>query len=134
MAAFLRFFLLLTPLMRRLGTCAIVGVMAGALGGYVLSVPAWFAPYHLNVREALFVTAVATLFAWLFVLFVLCVLVRMPFRTVAPPSLFNCLVTCLLTVFVARALGAYAVAWLLGMVIGALVGWSLCRLNARLKG
>jgi hypothetical protein len=117
MSAILRLFLILVPAMRRLGVCSIVGI------------PAWSAPYVLNGREAAIAAVMLTAFAALVVLFILCIPVRLAFRSVALPALFNCFLTCLLTVFVARALNAYAWSWLLGMVIGASVGGLLCRIN-----
>ncbi len=129
---FLRLF---TPITRRLGVCGNVGFIAGALSGFILADMTWAFPAlaYMSNQIAFANSIVLGLFAWVWVLFVLCVQAALTFRSVAIPSLFNCLVTCLLTVFISKWLNAYSFAWLIGMFVGASVGMILCRINFELR-
>lgn len=115
----------------RLGNCAIVGVIAGALAGVLLAVlDLMHGVLVLSNQEVVHLSLLLTAFTWACLLFLLTALVRLTFQSVALPALLNCLLTCLLLVLVCNWLGAFAFAWILGMLIGAGIGRLLCFLNA----
>ncbi|MFK8102577.1 MAG: hypothetical protein AB8G15_08630 [Saprospiraceae bacterium] len=115
---------------QRMGICAAVGFLAGAIGGLLLSfLDLRQGGLVLSTTESTQISLILTGFTWIVILSILCFLVKLTFRSVALPSLFNCLLTCFLTVYIAGYLNAFILAWLIGMIIGIFVGSILCRLN-----
>ncbi|HEX8651570.1 MAG TPA: hypothetical protein VF708_12080 [Pyrinomonadaceae bacterium] len=131
METLIRILSVFTPITRRLGICGDVGLIAGALSGFIIADFAWAAKgLYFTDKVALLNALILTLFTWIVVLFILCVQAKFTFRSVALPSLFNCFLTCLLTTFISKWLKAYSFAWIIGMVVGGLIGLLLCRINS----
>jgi hypothetical protein len=111
-----------------LGICATVGFIAGGLSGLVLTIYAMdltSAP-TLTAREIWqvgLVLAAATAGLLLFYLYVLC---RYTLSSVFMPVVLNCLLTCLLTVWLVDVTGLWDWAFFVGTVVGLLVGRLLC--------
>jgi hypothetical protein len=133
MNSIVRFFTILSGPLNRVGTCGIVGFIAGSIAGLLLTILDFFqGSVTLSQQEAIYISLLLAGFTWIVVLFILTILVRLTFRSVALASLVNCLLTCFATVFLTRALNNYALAWFIGMVCGILIGMLLCRINALL--
>ena len=134
MRTFLRLLSLFYPLSNRLGLCGNIGFIAGLLAGFIISTMAWaFRGFYMSNNQALVHALSLTLFTWIAVIYLLGILAKFTFRSVALPSLFNCLLTCFLTTFVCKWLDIFSFAWLAGMFIGALVGMTLCRINSLIE-
>lgn len=115
----------------RLSLCANTGFMAGALGGVFLDLEnSVSGGIQLgSLQEVLIASLMLTGIAWLFVLFVLLVIGRLTFSSIAIPSLVNCFLTCVITTWICNKLSIFPWAWVVGAIVGILVGTSLCRLN-----
>ena len=68
------------------------------------------------------------------VLFAFVCLARYRLSAVAVPTFINSLLVCFLTVHLAQLLSLYPLAWLLGLVVGLLVGMFLCAFYKRFGG
>jgi hypothetical protein len=115
--------------LRRIGVCGNAGVIVGLLTGGAL----WFLdflhePLVLSDPDALRMWGILALFGWVALLFVFLALVRWPFSSIVIPTLVNAVLVSGITLYGSRALGLFAIAWLLGLLIGALLGFLLCRL------
>lgn len=130
MRTLIRLFTALRPLTSRIGICGNVGLIAGAIAGFLIfTLDFMHQGLALSNADAARLAAVLSAFTWITVLFFLCVFVRLTFTSVAVPSLINCILTCFLTVFVTKWLNAYAFAYIIGIMLGTIVGVLLCRLN-----
>lgn len=120
----------------RLGECGVAGVIVGAVSGMLLTILYWMhgGALTLTTTEVLYVGLVLAAFGWIVLIFVLVALVRSTFSSVAMPSLVNALLVSLLTTFVSYRAGVLEWAWLIGILIGALVGYLLCTLYRQLTG
>jgi hypothetical protein len=136
MATITRPFLVLADLMRRAGACGNAGLIAGSVVGAILTLLEWVTEEKLDpsVGELVAIIAMLTGFAWLVLLFVFISTLRMPFTAVVLPTLVNALLVVVVTVLVAYALDAFGVAWLLGPLIGLLIGILLCFLARAWRG
>ena len=111
-----------------LGVCATIGFITGGLSGLVLTIYSMDltpAPV-LTVKEILQVgllLAAATAGLLLFYLYVLC---RYTFISVFMPVVLNCLLTCLITVWLVDVTRLWGWAFFVGVVVGLLVGRLLC--------
>ena len=131
-----KFFTLLSPLLQKLGVCATAGFIAGAFAGFILCVYYYFlnpTPGPFTNAQIVQLALLLALGAWVLIVFAFVVLVRVPFLSIWYSSLFNCILTCLLTVWVVYKLDLWNIAWFIGMLIGIWVGLMLCYLNQLLK-
>ena len=130
MRTIVKIFTSLSFLTKKLGICANVGLIAGAIAGtFLVLLNLLQGGLVVNNEEALYLGLILTGFTWIVILFILCMLVRFTLGSVALASFVNCLLTCLLTVFVCKWINAFHLAWLIGIVLGIIVGQLLCRLN-----
>jgi len=130
MKLLVKFFTSLNIFTKRLGLCGNVGLIAGAIAGtFLMFLDMRQGGLIMNTTEAVQVALMLTLFTWMFIQFVLVILARLTFRSVAIPSFVNCLLTCFAVVFIVRALGLYVIAWFIGIVVGIIIGMLLCRIN-----
>ncbi|HLP55661.1 MAG TPA: hypothetical protein VK151_11555 [Fluviicola sp.] len=131
MKLLVKFFTSLNIFTKRLGICGNVGLIAGAIAGTLLMLLylRQGGSLTMNTTEAVQVALMLTLFTWIFIQFVLVILARLTFRSVAIPSFVNCLLTCFAVVFIVRALGLYIAASFIGIVVGIIIGMLLCRIN-----
>ena len=120
----------------RLGECGVAGVIVGAVIGLMLTLLDGMhgGTLSLTTTELWYVALVLAAFGWLVLVFVLVVLTRATFRSIVAPALVNAFLVAVLTTFVCYTAGLLAWAWLLGMLIGAIVGYVLCTLYGRLTG
>jgi hypothetical protein len=129
MRTFARFFVWLGPWVARLGVCAIAGIIVGMLTGGAVALVDWLhGPLALTNAELLRFWALTALFGWLVLLFVLVVLSRWSFASVALPALVNSVLVSGLTLILCRATGLYAWGFWIGILAGLLVGLILCGL------
>ncbi|HKB01527.1 MAG TPA: hypothetical protein VKD90_04865 [Gemmataceae bacterium] len=113
----------------RLGICALVGGLVGAIVGFLFSaVQSHFGNAPVSAAECLQLAGLFGLFAWLFVLVLVGSWLGYGFRAVAVPTLVTAAATTLAVVFALNRLRVPDWGALLGLVIGLLVGWLLCRL------
>ncbi len=118
--------------LRVLGLCANSGMIVGLIAGGILSI-VYYAHEVLShpftaptPGELLFIALMLAGLCWLFLMFALVVLGRLQFRSVALPALFTTAVVVGLTVWLAESLSLQTWSWLLGLVVGLLVGFALC--------
>lgn len=119
-----------------LGLCGRTGVLGGLLAGLVLMLYA-FAHEDadaVNLDEGIVVFALLAAFVYLAVVFILTAFERLTFASVALPALVNVLLV--VGVTVALSLGLEIPEWsmVVGALVGALIGFLLCRLNRALMG
>jgi hypothetical protein len=88
-------------------------------------------PLELSGLEAVATWLLLAAFGWLALIVVFTAFVRWTAASVAVPALVNSTLVTALTVVVARAAGLFTVAWLIGILAGALIGSLLCRLYNR---
>ena len=119
-----------------LGECGLTGLIVGAVVGMMLTMLYWRhgATGIFTDQELLYIALMLTVFGWVVVMFVLVVLVRASFAWVRLPSFINALLVAFLTTFVCARAGILKGAWLIGMLIGALVGYLLCTLYRKITG
>ncbi len=138
MNAIAKFLTSLSSITRRTGVCANVGLIAGALAGVLVSLlDLLHSDLVLSNQNAIYLSLILGAFTWTALIFILSVLVRYTFKSIAFPALVNCMFTCFLLVFICKWIGVYTFAWLIGIVVGLIVGQLLCLLNfwfGRLKG
>jgi hypothetical protein len=119
----------LSQYLRRIGVCGNAGVIVGLLAGGAIALLDFLEnPLVLANPAALRVWVILALFGWLVLLIVFRAFVRWPLATIVVPTLVNAVLVSGLTLYVSRALGLFPWAWLLGFVIGLLLGLLLCRL------
>jgi hypothetical protein len=130
MATLARPFRALAQLLRRAGTCANAGLIVGAVVGAILTLLDWVheGKLELSGGEILAIVAMLAAFAWLVLLFVFVGALRLPFVAVALPALVNALLAVVVTVLIAYVLDAFGLTWLIGPLVGLLVGMLLCYL------
>lgn len=134
MNTIVKFFTLLAAPLKKVGICGNVGFIAGAIAGLTLTLLDFLkGGLTLSQQDTIYIALILTGFTWLIILFILTILVRLTFSSVALASLFNCLLVCFATVFLTRAINNYPLAWLIGMICGILIGMFLCRINALLS-
>lgn len=134
MNSIVKIFTFLSTYTKHIGICGNVGLIAGAIAGTLLSLLDFLnGGITLSLEEALYIALILGGFTWLVILFILCILSKLTFSSIALPSLLNCLLCCFATVFIARYLNMYPYAWAIGIVMGILIGMLLCRINGLLK-
>lgn len=119
---------------QKLGICGNTGLIAGITTGLILCF------YNLrlgglavfNSTEAWQVGLLLTLFCWLEVMFLIVLFLRLRLSSIIVPTFFNCLLVCMLTVFVVSKLNLFFIAWLIGLLIGIMVGYVLCQFSKSL--
>jgi len=131
MAILAKFFALFEFLTKKLSVCATTGFMAGAIGGVFIQLLHSFNPgFHLNtLQEILIDSLILTALAWFFVVFVLCVIAKLTFPSIALPSLINSFLTCFITLFICNKYALFPWGYVIGILVGILVGTLLCKLN-----
>ena len=116
-----------------LGLCTNSGMIAGLVTGVILSIlhysHALFGhPFAApTARDLLIIALLLLALCWLCLMFALVVLGRLQFRSVALPALFTAAVVVGLTVWLTDRLSLWRWSWLLGLIIGLLVGFALCQ-------
>lgn len=120
----------------RLGECGVAGVIVGAVVGMLLTILYYMhgGALTLTTADLLYVVLVLAVFGWIVLIFVLVALVRSTFSSVAIPSMVNALLVSLLTTSISYRASALEWAWLIGILVGALIGYLLCTLYRQLTG
>ena len=119
----------LSKFLRKIGVCGNAGVIVGMLAGGALSLLDLLQdPLVLSDAQALRMWAILALFGWLVLLFVFVAFVRWPLSSVIIPTLVNAVLVSAVTLYVSRALDLFQWAWLIGFLVGVLLGFLLCRL------
>jgi len=131
MAILAKFFALFEFLTKKLSVCANTGFMAGAIGGVFIQLDHSFNPgFHLTtLQELLIDSLLLTAVAWFFVVFVLCVIAKFTFLSIAVPSLVNSFLTCFITLFICNKFSLFPWGYVIGLLVGILVGTLLCKFN-----
>lgn len=135
MKPFTKLISLLYPYTQRLGVCGNTGLIAGVITGLILGI--------LNLRigpglvltntEAWQLAGILALFSWIVIVFLLLLVLRVKLSQVIIPVLINTLLVCSLTVFTVNTFHLFPIAWLIGMLIGIIIGYLLCQLSKLLK-
>jgi hypothetical protein len=121
-------------LLKRLGTCGNAGLIVGMLTGGLLALLDFLdGPLAPTLTQIIRLWLVTALFGWLVLLAIFVGLVRWRFSAVALPSLVNAVLVAGLTLLICQALGAFAYAWWIGILVGLLVGRLLCLINNLLQ-
>lgn len=122
----------LEVLQRKLGVCGNAGIAVGAVTGLILSVLGVVEePLEPSLTETIQIWLILALFGWLALLFIFTIFMRWTISSVAIPALANSTLVTALTIVVTRVTGLFSFAWLIGILMGALVGLLLCILYRR---
>jgi len=117
----------------RLSFCALMGAIIGALAGFLFAALMEEHPGHVFTNAELLQIAVPLAIAcWLVVLLIVGVWLHYGAAAIAWPLLLNAFVTVLLTVWANNLIQMPAIAGIIGLLIGILVGSILCRFCGRL--
>jgi hypothetical protein len=106
-------------------------LIVGSVIGAILTLLDWVHEGKLELTggEILAIIGLLTAFGWLVLLFIFVGALRMPFTAVALPALVNALLVVVCTVLIAYVLDAFGLAWLIGPLVGLLIGILLCYLS-----
>ncbi len=118
------------PIWRR-SLCAVSGAIAGGLAGTVMGLVQADKSFTLTAAEAFRVGLLLGAAGWVVLLIVIGLWFHYGLAQVAWPALVNTMITCILTVFVCRALHIPYLDTIIGVLIGTLVGYLLCLLCGR---
>jgi hypothetical protein len=122
----------LTALLGRLGVCGQAGVAVGVITGFVLTLLDLInGPLGSDFGELAAMWLMLAVFGWLLIVFLFTVFARWSAASVAAPALVNSVLVTGLTVLVCRVAGVFSLAWLVGALVGVLVGYLLCSLYRR---
>jgi len=120
----------------RLNLCALSGALSGAATGFFFGL----LQFHLEAEglplsgsEIVVVALLLGLLGWVTVLVVVGVWLRYKMQAIALPALINAVLTSVLTVYVSNVIQLPALASLVGLLIGILVGAIFCWLCAVLE-
>ncbi len=121
---------ILAGYLSKLNLCSLVGYIVGALAGLLLTIQGLkHGGLSLNSKEVFYITIVLTVFTFFVMLIILGAFVRMRVSSFAVGVFLNCFFTCFLIVLLVNGSEIYIIAWLIGMIVGIIVGSSLCWLN-----
>ncbi len=122
------------PIWRR-SLCAVSGALCGGFAGMVMgfyqSKPG---AGTLTPVQALQVGLALGFVGWVMLLVVIGAWLHYGTSAIALPALLNAMLSSILTVFACNALKFPIIDTVLGLVMGTLVGWLLCRLCDRWEG
>jgi hypothetical protein len=119
----------LSRYLRRIGVCGNAGVIVGLLaGGAIALLDLLKHPLVLSNPEAVRTWVILALLGWLVLIVVFVGFVRWSLASVVVPTLVNAVLVSGITLYLSRALGLFPWAWLLGLVVGMVLGLLLCRL------
>lgn len=125
----------MTYLGKRLGICGMIAALAGFIAGGILCLLAFMhGGLVLSGQEWLYLALLLTIFTWLIILFLLFAFVRVRVKPHILPTLLSVFLVVVLTIVVCAALDLFDWAWIIGPVIGMIIGGLLCRLGRRLLG
>jgi len=114
--------------MVRLPMCAIAGINAGAVAGFILGLALFLVPTSsLSWRDLLLGGLALGLIGFFEVLLVIGAWGKNGVLRITPYALPNALLTGVLTVLVSYFLRAGLLSLVVGVVVGLAVGWTLCR-------
>jgi hypothetical protein len=117
-------------LVDRLGVCGRAGGIVGAVIGLVLTVlGAVHDSLSLDGSQALWIWLVLTLLGWLVLLFIFTLFVRWTVKSVVLPTLINSMLVAAFTVAITVLTELYSLAWLVGIIVGTVMGMILCWLH-----
>lgn len=134
-AAFARRLGGLGRLLQPLGLCGKTGVVAGLLAGFVLMLDAFVHPERtVDLADGVTVFGLLAAFVYVVVIFLLSVLERFTFGSVALPALVNVLLVVGATVAIVFGLDIRDWAMVVGALLGALIGVILCGLSRAFAG
>ncbi|MEM8639184.1 MAG: hypothetical protein AAGG51_10265 [Cyanobacteria bacterium P01_G01_bin.54] len=126
----LRSFGVFKPFLKRLGLCGTTGWIVGSLVGILLALLDLVeGGMVISSEEAIYVSLILSIFSWIVIVFFLYVFGGYTLRSIALPTLINCLLTTFALVFIARSLDLFKYAPVLGLALGALIGFLLCQIN-----
>jgi hypothetical protein len=121
--------------LNNLGICTTVGFMAGVITGFLLFCY-WLTnptPAPLTPEEFWIGAGMLWLFCFITILFILVVFCRFTLASVFFQTLLNTLLSSILTTYVVTKWGLWEWAFLVGLVIGLVVGRLLCFICQTLK-
>ena len=117
----------------KLGVCALNGALVGALAGFLCGALLEEHAAHVpTTAELLQIVALLTITCWLVVLLIVGLWLHYGASAIAWPLLLNAFVTVLLTVWLNNIIRIPEIAGLIGLLVGILVGFVLCRFCGRL--
>lgn len=112
-----------------IGVCGISGVIVGLVTGFALTLlDLADGPLQLSNVDVLVMWLTLAVFGWLMLIFVFAAFVRWSVGSVAMPALVNSALVTGLTVLICWLAGLFAVAWLVGLLVGLAIGYLLCSL------
>lgn len=113
----------------RMPFCSVAGAFIGATTGFVLSMFQTAEPVvRLTLPQVVQFGLILALASFLFLLLVFGLLLRYRISAIFWPGLVNAVLTSLLTVAIANAVHRSFLTCWIGIIVGIIVGWILCRL------
>lgn len=124
----------LTAFLARLGVCGNAGVAVGVVTGLVLTLLDLIeGPLGTDNSELVVLWLMLAVFGWLLILFLFTVFARWSAASVAVPAVVNSVLVTGLTILLCRVAGLFGLAWLVGLLVGILVGYFLCSLYKQVE-
>ncbi len=134
MMTFIRALIAVTrPFSKRLRPCELNGMLIGVFCGMLFSLVWLTANVSGSVSYPLwlYLALVLAVFCWCWLLVMLSMWLQYQAGPLLLPLAINCLLTSVLTIYVCNLVGVPTLFFLLGLVVGYLVGRLLCRLCDR---
>ena len=130
------FFRYLGTYTKRLGNCGNVGLIVGALSGGMLTLLfiSKGGSLSLTDNEAIKIAGILTIFSWLVLVFILTILIRLRFSSIAVGSFLITLFVTFITVYLSHKFELFEYAWLIGMLVGISLTALICKFFKRLIG
>lgn len=121
--------------LKKLGICATVGFLAGAITGIILFCYSISNPVIplITTMEFIWIASMIWLFVFLVILFMLVVFCRFTLGSIFFQVLVNTVLSSFFTTFLVFKLNAWVVAFFIGAIIGLLFGKLFCFICQHLK-
>ena len=121
------FVLLGRAIFAKLPFCARPGAVVGALTGFICTLALLGEMLPTGKKNLFIMGILCGVLGFVFVLMIYGIWLRYGVATIFWPALLNSLITSLLTVWVNNLLKVASMAGWVGLLIGLLIGWILCR-------
>jgi hypothetical protein len=112
----------------RRSLCAVSGAIAGGIVGLLVGLFQAAMPGVIPLADVIRAALILGLFAWLVILLIVGVWLHYGVGAIALSSLVTTFLTSLLTVYLANKIQLPVLATWIGILVGTLVGYALCRL------
>lgn len=112
------------------GLCGNAGILSGIISGFILMLASLENNTSISDKELFYIGFILTIFCYSIVLIVFSGLGSYTIKSIALPSFINSVLVVFTTVYITNYFDCFCYAWLLGAIIGLLIGLILCRINS----